>query len=61
MSKENQDLIIMHLDKYLRDNCPEGYIPEWDEVLAYCLGYYNFIDLDILFAVKRLQLEGRIN
>jgi hypothetical protein len=51
----------MHLDKYLHDSCPEGYIPEWDEVLAYCLGYYNFIDLDILFAVKRLQLEGRIN
>lgn len=60
MSKENQDMIIMHLEHHIQETCPEGYKPAWDELLAYCLGYYNYIDLDILFAVKRLQMEGKV-
>ena len=56
MSKENQDLILMHLEEHLRENPDET----WYTLLAYCDGYYGKIDLDIIWAVRCLQLEGKI-
>lgn len=61
MSKKNQALIRMHLEEYLRETIErEKYVPEWYEVLAFCLGYYNLIDLDILAVVRELHREGLI-
>lgn len=56
MDKNNQRLIIMHLEEYLKDHPDET----WYTLLSYCIGYYNVIDLDILWAVRTLQLEGKI-
>ena len=56
MSKTNQDLIYMHLDEFIREHPDQT----WCTLLGYCLGYYNIIDLDILFVVQTLQQEGKI-
>lgn len=52
----NKDLIRMHLVDFLWENPGQS----WDSLLAYCIGYYTIIDLDILAVVRDLQNEGRI-
>ena len=56
MSAENRKMILMHLEEFLKEHPNET----WYTLLGYCLGYYNYIDLDILWVVQILQYEGKI-
>lgn len=54
----NRDLIRMHLEDFLQE---QRVLEEnWYTLLGYCLGYYGFIDTDILAVVRELQREGKI-
>lgn len=52
----NQEIIRMHLEEFIRENPGQS----WRTLLAYCIGYYTIIDLDILAVVGELQVEGLI-
>ena len=47
----NKDLILMHLEEFVREFPDQT----WASVLAYCTGYYEKIDMDIIEAVRELQ------
>ena len=52
----NKDLIRMHLEQFIIEFPDQS----WDSLLAYCIGYYGTIDMDILEVVTRLQAERKI-
>jgi len=61
----NKDLIRMHLEKYIYETCTAShYVPGWDELIAYCSGYYQGASqetiLDIIWVVRELQMEGKV-
>lgn len=53
----NQDLIRMHLDEFIR-NFPDQ---SWGSLLAYSLGYYGKIDMDIIWVVWEMHQEGKVS
>lgn len=59
--KTNKDTIREHLEQYCYETAGnDHYIPGWDEVLAYCSGYYGEVTLDMIQVVRELQREGKI-
>lgn len=52
----NKELIRMHLEEMIRDYPDQT----WYSLLGYCIGYYEKIDMDILWVVRCLQAEGKI-
>lgn len=55
----NVELIRMHLEEMLRETGQYGAI-DGLSVVAYCIGYYEKIDLDHLSAIRDLILSGAI-
>ena len=61
----DRELIRLHLDMYLMEIEAEhgAYVrslENWHTILAYCLGYYGEISMDILSVVYEMQREGTI-
>ena len=53
----NRDVIRMHLVEFILDYPNQS----WYTLLSYCLGYYEVITEDILWAVHDLQKYGYID
>lgn len=61
MTPTNKDLIRMHLEQYIYETAGnDHYIPMWNEVLAYCSGYYDGVTLEMIQVVRELQTEGKV-
>lgn len=56
----DRELIRMHLEEYLREILPGKTVPSWNEVLAFCVGYYGHVNLDMISVVRELQWEGKV-
>lgn len=52
----NRDIIRMHLEDII-DTYPNQ---TWYSLMGYCIGYYDKIDMDIIWVIHCLQLEGKI-
>ena len=52
----NREIVKIHLYEFIREYGDNT----WYGVLSYCSGYYDKIDMDIIMAVRELQVEGVI-
>lgn len=52
----NKDLIRMHLEEWLIVTEQDG-AATWRDGLAFCLGYYGFIDTDIIDVIVDMTLD----
>lgn len=57
--KTNKDLIRMHLEEWLTVTNQTG-LATWHDALAFCYGYYSFVDMDIIDAVADMVIEGKL-
>lgn len=55
-------MIMATLKNYILDQADHGnYKPEWFDLISYCLGYYGYVDTDMIMVVRDLQRTGYIN
>ena len=52
----NRDVIRMHLEIFVQNHPDQS----WATLMAYCTGYYEKIDLDIISVIWDMQTEGLI-
>ena len=53
--------IVAKLEEYIYELCtPSHYVPEWCELIAYCLGYYGQVTVDMIDAVRLLKQQGKV-
>lgn len=55
----NKSIILCHLYEYIRETDSYGKI-DWSDVMAFCVGYYGTITIDIIQAVMELERTGAI-
>lgn len=55
----NKDLIRMHLEEWLTETKQEGFATCRDAI-AFCLGYYGYVDMDIIDVISDMAIAGKL-